>query len=161
MRYYIFIFSLLLWGVVSTHAETRLGTIPLDCPDVDPPIFEFDLTQELIAFMSTAEIFNSVEDIYVHTYQKSDEDFDKLGTYYEDILSENGWDEFAEDVNYRIYYLVNTDENNEKVVGIFAIIKTNFSIYLLNVVGEIPYQQVGTLLANLNQLGIWIPKIAW
>ncbi len=149
-------FSLLLCGIVSTHAQTRLGKIPLDCPDVAPPTFEFSLTQELIALMSSAEVFNSVEHIYIHTYDKNDEVFDKLRTYYENKFLKNSWDEFTEDVNYRMYYLVNTDD---KVVGIFVIVRTKVTVYLLNVVGEIPQQQVGTLLANLNQLGIWIPEL--
>ena len=88
MRYYIFMFSLLLCGIVSTHAQTRLGKIPLDCPDVAPPTFEFSLTQELIALMSSAEVFNSVEHIYIHTYDKNDEVFDKLRTYYENKFFE-------------------------------------------------------------------------
>ena len=156
MKYYIFIFGLLLSGIVPTLAQNQVGRIPYDCPDVAPPTFEFNLTQELIAFMSTAQVFNSVEDIYIHTYQKSDEVFDKLQTYYDNILLENGWDKFTDDVNFRIYYVVNTDE---KVGGIFAIVRTNMSVYLLNIVGQIPQQQIGTLLANLNLLGIWVPEL--
>ena len=159
MRYHIFIFLLLLSGIVPTLAQNQVGRIPYDCPDVAPPTFEFNLTQELIVLLSTTDVFNSVEDIYIHTYQKSDEVFDILHNYYDNILLNNGWDEFTDDVNYRIYYLVNTDENDEKVVGIFAIVRTNMSVYLLNIVGQIPQKQIGTLLANLNLLGIWIPEL--
>ena len=156
MRYYILVFLLFLSTVVITQAQDQIGRIPFDCPDVTLTTFEFNLTQELIALISTVDVYNSVEDIYIHTYQKSDEVFDKLVTYFESKLLKNGWDEFTEDVNYRIFYLVNSDE---KVVGIFAIIKTKMSVYLLNVVGQVPQQQIGTLLANLNLLGIWIPEL--
>lgn len=159
MRYYIFIFLLLLSCVETTLAQTQDGRILYDCPDVATPTFEFNLTQELISLISTTEVFNSVENIYIHTYEKNDEVFEKLKGYYESILLKNGWDEFTEDVNFKIYYLVNTVNNDEKVIGIFAIIKTNLSIYLLNIVGQIPQQQVDTLLANLNHLGIWIPEL--
>lgn len=159
MRYYIFIFGLLLSGIVPTLAQNQVARIPYDCPDVAPPTFEFNLTQELITFMSTAQVFNSVEDIYIHTYQTGDEVFDKLQTYYDNILLKNGWDKFTDDVNYSIYNLVNTNENDEKVVGIFAIVRTNMSVYLLNIVGKIPQKQIGTLLANLNLLGIWVPEL--
>ena len=156
MRYYIFIFLLILSGVVVTQAQPRIGTIPFDCPDIAPPTFEFNLTQELINLLSTAEVFNSVQNIHVHTYDKNDGVFEKLATYYENKLLKNGWDEFTQDVNFKIYYLVNTDE---KVVGIFAIVRTKMSVYLLNVVGQIPQQKIGKLLANLNLLGIWIPEL--
>lgn len=156
MQSYIFTLLLILSIVVTTQAQEQIATIPFDCPDVGPPTFEFNLTQELIAVMSTAEVFNSVKNIQIYTYQKSDEIFDKLHTYYESILLKSSWDEFTDDVNYKLYYLVNTDE---KVIGIFAIIKTNVSIYLLNITGQIPQEQIGTLLANLNLLGIWIPEL--
>ncbi len=156
MKYHIFILFLLLSNNVATQAQGQIGTIPFDCPDVAPPTFEFNLTQELIALISTAEVYKAVEHIYVHTYEKSDEVLSKLQTYYENILLIHGWDEFTENVNYNIFYLANTDE---KVVGIFAIVKTNLSIYLLNIVGQIPQQQIGILLANLNLLGIWIPEL--
>lgn len=159
MRFYIFIFFLLLFSVVGTQAQPKIGTIPFDCPDVDPPTFEFNLTLELIDLISSVEVYNSVENIYIHTYQKSDEVFDKLNTYYATKLLKNGWDKFTDDVNYRIHFLVNTYENNENVAGIFAIVRTQMSVYLLNIVGKIPQQQIGTLLANLNLLGIWIPEL--
>ncbi len=156
MKYYIFTFLLILSGIVVTQAQHQIGTIPFDCPDVAPPTFEFNLTQELIDLLSTAEVFNSVENIYFHTYGKSDGVFEKLATYFESILLKSGWYEFTQDVNFKTYYLVNTDE---KVIGIFAIVRTKISVYLLNVVGQIPQQQIGKLLANLNLLGIWIPEL--
>lgn len=158
MRFYIFIFIFLTLfsGVVSTQAQPQIGTIPFDCPDVNPPTFEFNLTQELINHISTADVFNSVENIYIHTYDKSNGVFEKLATYNENKLLKNEWDEFVGDVNFKVYYLVNTDE---KVVGIFAIVKTKMSVYLINIVGQIPQKQIRTLLANLNLLGIWIPEL--
>ena len=160
MRFYIFIFICLplFSGVVSTQAQLQVGTIPFDCPDVAPPTFEFNLTQELIDHISSVDVYNSIEDIYIQTYDKDEEAFDKLINYYETILLKNGWENFIEDVNYRIYHLVNTNGSDEKVVGIFAIGRTKMSVYLLNIVGQVPQQQIGTLLANLNLLGIWIPE---
>ena len=157
MRYYIFIFLLLLSCVLPTFAQIQVGRIPLDCPEVAPPTFEFNLTQELINRISTVDVFNSVENIYIHLYDKGDEVFDKLNTYYETILLKNRWEYFRGDVNYKIYFLVNTNEN--VVSGIFAIVRTKMSIYLLNVVGQISQKQIGTILANLNHLGIWIPEL--
>lgn len=156
MRYYTIIFFLFLLYIMPARAQNQVGRIPFDCPDGVLPSFEFDLTQELIAHISTSEVFNSVENIYIHTYQKTDEIYEELDTYYESILVKKEWNEFKVDENYRIFYLVNSDE---KVIGVFSIVKTNVSIYLLNVVGQIPQDQVGILLANLNQLGIWIPEL--
>lgn len=155
----IFIFFLLLFGVALTRALPQIGTIPFDCPDVAQPTFEFKLTQELIDLISTVDVYNSIEDIYIRIYDKDDEVFDNLTTYYETIMLKNGWENFIEDVNYKVYYLVNANENDETVVGIFAIVRTEISVYLLNIVGQIPQLQIGTVLANLNQLGIWIPEL--
>ena len=58
MRFYIFIFIYLplFSGVVSTQAQLQVGTIPFDCPDVAPPTFEFNLTQELIDHISSVDV---------------------------------------------------------------------------------------------------------
>ena len=48
---------------------------------------------------------------------------------------------------------------NETLHGIFVIVKSGDDAYLINIVGEIPKNQLGGLLLNLHQLGIEIPEL--
>ena len=43
--------------------------------------------------------------------------------------------------------------------GIFAVARSDAEVYLLNIVGSVPSQQVGQLLTNLGKLGIEIPEL--
>ena len=163
MKKVVVISFLVLLGVVPIYSQTNNGAVPFNCPDVPLTTFEFTLNPELISSMSSAEVFNSVQDLYVHVYEQNFQLFENLNEYYTNLLLKNGWDNYAEDDNYSVFHLVNAAENSiskdESVAGIFAIIKSHRAIYLLNIVGTIPHRQIGTLLANLNLLGIWLPEL--
>lgn len=48
---------------------------------------------------------------------------------------------------------------DDTFTGIFAVIKGDAEIYLLNIVGSIRLEQIGQLFANLGKLGIEIPEL--
>ena len=146
-------------GVLQTYAQFPNGTIPLDCPDVSPATFQFDLNRELIALISKDVVFSEIENLFIHTYDKDEGIFDKLDLHYSEIVEQKGWVSYAEDDNIRVSILTNSDTEVESVEGIFVIAKSRFVVHLVNLVGKIPQHQIGTLLANLNILGIWIPEL--
>ena len=149
---------LLLAGTMLSYAQRPGGTIPFDCPDVPPVKFQFNLNHELIALISTTEPFDAVENLYVHTYDAEEGLFDKLVEYYGEKLNQNRWESFAADENWQISVL-NDSGPEDTCTGIFAIVKSRSEVHLLNVVGQIPKEQIGALLANLNVIGIWIPEL--
>ena len=149
---------LLLAGTMLSYAQRPGGTIPFDCPDVPPAKFQFNLNHELISLISTTEPFDAVENLYVHTYDAEEGLFDKLVEYYGEKLNQNRWESFAADENWQISVL-NDSVSEDTCTGIFAIVKSRSEVHLLNVVGQIPKEQIGALLANLNVIGIWIPEL--
>ncbi|MDE0086224.1 MAG: DUF4252 domain-containing protein, partial [Candidatus Poribacteria bacterium] len=157
MKITIFVF-LLLAGTVLLHAQSPNGTIPFDCPDVPRAMFQFNLDRELISLISTAEPFNAIENLYVHTYDTKEGLFDKFVRYYSEKLQQNGWESFAKDENRQISILTETT-SEDTCRGIFAVVKGRTEVHLLNVVGQIPKEQIGKLLANLIAIGIWIPEL--
>lgn len=157
MKLIIFIFLLLI-GTVLLHAQSPDGTIPFDCPDVPRAMFQFTLDRELITLISTDKPFDVVENLYVHTYDTKDGLFDKFVRYYSEKLQQNEWESFAEDENRQISILTET-ASEDTYRGIFAVVKGRTEVHLLNIVGQIPKEQIGELLANLNAIGIWIPEL--
>ncbi len=157
MKITIFAF-LLLTGTALLHAQSPNGAIPFDCPDVPRAMFQFNLDRELISLISTDEPFNAVENLYVHTYDTKDGLFDKFVRYYSEKLQDNEWESFAKDENRQISILTETASENI-CRGIFAVVKGRTGVHLLNVVGQIPKERIGELLANLNVIGIWIPEL--
>ena len=158
MRYTIFIYLLLLTWTPLLQAQTSDGVIPFDCPDVPPVTFQFNLNQELISLISTAEPFDAVQNLYLHTYDTEEGLFDKLVQYYGEKLKQNRWKSFGEDENWKISVL-NDSTSEDTFTGIFAVVKGKTEVHLLNIVGQIPQKQISPLLANLNILGIWIPEL--
>ena len=149
---------LLLTGTMLLHAQTPDGVIPFDCPEVPPATFQFNLNRELIALLSTTESFDAVENLNLHTYDAEEGLFRKLVEYYGEKLKQGGWASFAEDENRQISIL--TESVSEYTcTGIFAVVKGKSEVHLLNIVGQIPKEEIGTLLANLNVIGIWIPEL--
>ncbi len=157
MKKSIFVF-LLLTGTVLLYAQSPGGTIPFDCPDVPSVTFQFNLNLELIVLLSTAEPFDAVENLNLHTYDAEEGLFRKLVEYYGEKLKQGGWASFAEDENWQISVL-NDTVSKDIFIGIFAVIKGRSEVHLLNIVGQIPKEQIGKLLANLNAIGIWIPEL--
>lgn len=165
MKNSVFVLCLfLLIFTFLTSAALSNGTIPLDCPDVPNPKFQFHFTRELISLAVTTFPFNTVESIYIHIYDAEVDIFDKLVRYYTENLKAENWYNLHEDSTMRLYILESTPVESQQigntVLGIFAVVRSDGNVYLLNIVGNIPPKQVRKLLTNLEELGIDIPKLA-
>lgn len=145
-------------GVVS--AETSDGRIAFDCPDAPRAKFQFHFTRELITLATTTAPFDSVTDLYIETYDYDAEIFDKFVQYYGETLKVEIWRSLYEDRNVFLYIFEAPNDGSEAsngvVSGIFAVVKSDSDVHLLNIIGDIPGQQVRQLLGNLDQLGIEI-----
>ena len=152
----------------SVNSQSDNGIVPFDCPDVPSSQFQFDLSRDVIALVMedpTADVvplFKSVDNLYLKNYRNRSGNFKKMIQYYSEVLKKRGWRALgrysqtdAEKINLHLYIL----HQNDTVKGIFVIVKDKGGIYLINIVGEIPRQQLGELLLNLNQLGIEIPRL--
>ena len=163
MRKSIVIIFLLLITSGIVPAEIPDGTIALDCPDTPRAKFQFHFTRELIALAATTAPFDRVADLYIQTYHYDADIFDKFVQYYGETLKVENWRSLHEDSDVFLYILEAANEQNAEsnnvVLGIFAVVKSDSDVHLLNIIGDIPGQQAGRLLANLNQLGIEIPAL--
>ena len=137
-------------GVVS--AET--GTVAFNYPDAPVPIFQLNFDRELLALVTTDERFSAVENLSLHTYTAEDDVFDAFVRYYGETLKANGWNTFAEAEDMHIYVLAASD-----LPGIFAIVKNDAEVSLLNIVGALAENRLATVLRNLHLLGIEIPAL--
>ena len=163
MKKYIFIAFLLLITSGIVPAETPDGRIALDCPDAPRAKFQFHFTRELITLAATTTPFDRVTDLYIQTYHYDADIFDKFVQYYGETLTVENWRSLHEDSDVFLYILEAPSEQNEAsnsmVLGIFAVVKSDSDVHLLNIIGDIPGQQIGQILGNLNQLGIEIPAL--
>ena len=164
MKYilYIIVFLLLI-ASARTFAETPNGTIPFDCPDIPNAKFQFHFTRELITLAVTTAPFNTVDNLYIHIYDDEAGIYEKLAQYYSENLKAKDWNGIQEDDRVRFYVLngaalEGTSEDNT-FTGIFAVVKGDAEVYLLNIVGSVPAEQAGQLLSNLDKLGIEIPEL--
>ena len=166
MKSSVFVLCLfLLIFTFLTSAALSNGTIPFDCPDVPNPKFQFHFTRELISLAVTTFPFNTVESIYIHIYDDEADIFDKLVQYYTKNLKAENWHNSHEESTRHLYILggstpVDSQQTNNMISGIFAVVQSDGNVYLLNIVGNIPPKQVRKLLTNLEELGIDIPKLA-
>ena len=164
MKHNVFIIVLLLLiASPRTFAETPDGTILFDCPDTPNAKFQFHFTRELIALVVTTAPFNTVDDLYIQIYDDEIGIYDKLAQYYSEELKEKNWHNLQKDDRVGLYVLngatmEGTSENNT-FTGIFTVVQGDEDIYLLNIVGSVPVEQMGQLLANLGELGIEIPEV--
>ena len=163
MRQSIVIIFLLLITSGIVPAEIPDGTIALDCPDAPRAKFQFHFTRELITLAATTALFNTVSDIYFSTYHAEAGIFDQFVGYYGKVLKAANWQSLQEDNDVFLYVLkassAQGSRSDKAILGIFAVVQSDSSVHLLNIVGDIPPQQIGQLLANLNQLGIEIPAL--
>ena len=163
MKTRIFIMFLLLIASGITDAETPDGTIAFDCPDAPHAKFQFHFTRELIALAGTTAPFNTVSDLYIRTYHTEAAIFDKFVGYYGETLKSENWQMLQEDSNVLLYILEvpngQSEQSDNTVLGIFAVVKSDSDVHLLNIIGNIPPQQTRQLLANLGQLGIEISAL--
>lgn len=160
MRKSIVITLLLLITSGIVPAEIPNGTIALDCPDAPRAKFQFHFTRELIALAATTAPFDRVTNLYIQTYHYDADIFDKFVQYYGETLKAENWRSLHEDRDVFLYMLEAPNEGNEAsngtVLGIFAVVKSDRDVHLLNITGDIPRQQIRQLLTNLDQLGIEI-----
>ena len=158
-----FIAFLLLTVSPQTSAETPDGTIPFDCPDVPNTKFQFHFTRELIELAVTTAPFNTADDLYIHIYDDELGVYDKLIHHYSEKLKAKNWHGIQEDDRVGLYVLRRTamqsPQADNTVTGTFAIVKGDAEIYLLNIVGSIPVEQMVLLLTDLGELGIGIPEL--
>lgn len=164
MKYNIFItVLLLLTASVRIPAETPDGTIPFDYPDTPNAKFQFHFTRELIALIVTTAPFNTVDDLYIQIYDDETDIYEKLAQYYSENLKAKNWHGIQEDDRIRLYALNGTamqsPQTDNTFRGIFAVVKGDADMYLLNIVGSVPVEQIGQLFANLGNLGIDIPEL--
>ena len=159
----LILFLLLLTASPRTSAETPDGTIPFDCPDIPNAKFQFHFTRELITLAVTTAPFNTVDDLYIQTYNDEAGVYDKLVRYYSEKLKAKNWHGIQEDDRVRLYVLNGSAMQSLSVdntfTGIFAVARSGAEVYLLNIVGSVPSQQAGQLLTNLDKLGIEIPEL--
>ena len=159
----LILFLLLLTASSRTSAETPDGTIPFDCPDIPNAKFQFHFTRELITLAVTTVPFNTVDDLYIRTYNDEAGIYDKLVRYYSEKLKAKNWNGIQEDDRVRLYVLNGAAMQSPSVdntfTGIFAVARSGAEVYLLNIVGSVPSQQAGQLLTNLDKLGIEIPEL--
>ena len=159
----LILFLLLLTVSLRTSAETPDSTIPFDCPDMPNAKFQFHFTRELIALAVTTVPFNTVNDLYIRTYDDEAGIYDKLAQYYTEKLKAQNWHGIQEDDRVRLYVLNGAAMQSPSVdntfTGIFAVARSGAEVYLLNIVGSVPSQQVGQLLTNLGKLGIEVPEL--
>ena len=155
MKKSIFIVFLLL--TASGLARATDGTIAFDCPDAPRAKFQFHFTRELIALADTTALFNTVSDVYIRTYPAEAGIFDRFGQYYGETLKAENWQSLQQDNAVHLYVL--EAQSKKAISGIFAVVQSDSNAQLLNIVGNIPPQQIGQLLANLGQIGIEIPAL--
>ena len=160
----LILFLFLLTAPPLTFAETSVGTIPFDCPDTPNAKFQFHFTREIIALATTTTPFNTVDDLYIRIYGYDAGVFNKLVQYYgEKLKAAENWHSLQETNNVHLYVLMGATVQNRRsdktIPGIFALVKSNEDISLLNIVGSLPLQQTDRLLANLGELGIEIPEL--
>lgn len=162
LKTYFLIVFLLLTVSGFTHARMTDGTIAFDCPDAPHVKFQFHFTREFIALADTIAPFNRVSSIYIRTYDAEAGIFDKFVQYYGEILKVANW-QSLQDNNVRLYILeapsAQSSQSNKAVLGVFAVVRSDSNVYLLNIIGNIPPQQTRQLLTNLDQIGIEISAL--
>lgn len=165
MKENIFILLLLLLTTLPlAAAESPNGTILFDCPDVPNPKFQFHFTRELISLAVTTFPFNTVENIYIHIYDDKADIFDKFVQYYTENLEAQNWHNSHKDSTKHLYILerpatVESRQADNTVLGLFALVRSDGDVYLLNIVGNVPPKQVRKLLTDLGNIGIDISAL--
>lgn len=152
----------------TVYSQPDIGTVPFDCPNVSPPRFKFDLDRHVIALVmedptsDVAPVFKSVNNLYLRNYRDRSGNFKKLVQYYNKVLRERGWRVLGRSARVdpeKTSLYISVLHQDEIVRGVFVIVKSGSGVYVINVVGEIPLEQLGALLRNLNELGIEIQSL--
>ena len=145
MKNHIFVlFLFLLLVPFLASAKGPDATTPFDCPNMPTAKFQFHFTREFIALAGTAEPFDTVSDIYFHTYDTEVGIFDKFTQYYGEALKAANWQSLQKDNDVRLYILeaasAQSAQSDKTILGIFAVVESDSNVHLLNIVGDIPYK---------------------
>lgn len=158
-----FIAFLLLTVSPQMSAETPDSITPFDCPDVPNAKFQFHFTRELIELAVTTAPFNTVDALYIQIHNDESGIYDKLTHHYSEKLKAKNWNDLQEDDRVGLYVLrraaMQSPQADNTVTGIFAVVKGSEDIYLLNILGSVPIEQMVLLLMDLGKLGIEIPEL--
>lgn len=160
MKYKInVLFILLICSAAS--AQINSGKVAFKWPNSPSPQFTFDLdSNTIIEVMDNpnAEItslFSRIENIYLRGYHRQVLNYLQLLRHYNNRLIARGWSPYQGNGELHLYTLNQSDF----VIGIFLIVRSGVEVFLINITGKIPPQNVGDILSNLNQLGIEIPEL--
>ena len=150
------------------HSQSDNRTVAFDCPKLPTSEFHFDLDRQVIALLmqeptsDMPPLFNTLDNLSLRSYRRQSVIFKEIVEYYQEILKARQWHAFvpaAEDDLENDTLHLYTLEENDTVYATFAIVKSTDKVYLINITGAIPKKQLGTLLINLNRLGIEIPEL--
>lgn len=160
--------ALLIFICSMAQAQSDNGTVACDSPNLSSSEFQFDLDRRVIGLVmedptsNIAPLFGKIDNLHLRNYRIGSVNFKEVVQYYEETLEKRGWDVLGEywrdTVKIDPLHLY-TLQDNENIEGIFIIVKSSDSVYLINIVGDIPKKQLGELLLNLNQLGIEIREL--
>ncbi len=150
----------------TTRAQSEMGFVAFDCPNVPAAEFQFDLDKRVIALVmedpgfKSIPLFKTLEALHLRHYRNRTVDLPEMHRYYRDGLTARGWNQLKEnlpktDSELHLYTL----RQDDSVFGIFVIVESDGGVYLINMVGEMPAGQVRELLRNLQHLGIEIPEL--
>ena len=142
--------------------EKIKGLIAFDFPNALEAKVEVNLSGKLISLVAkaakpepeVAELLDMLKGVYVRVYEKGTTTFNELVRHYEDKLEKEKWEVIAkvkeevETVQVRILL------GEDTILGLFVMVAGETEVTLVNIVGEINPEQIGELLANLNNLGL-------
>ncbi|MDE0483929.1 MAG: BamA/TamA family outer membrane protein [Candidatus Poribacteria bacterium] len=150
---------LLLCG--TADAQKGRGKVSFNWPNAPSAQFKFDLDRRIITQImenpnaEIASLYKTVDNLYLRNYHRKGLNYQQMLQYYMERLTARGWSAYQKSEKFLLY----TIRHEEFVVGIFVIVHSGESVYLINITGEIPPQRVGDMLRHLNQLGIDIPEL--
>ena len=160
MRHFMLLSLSLLILSGTVNAQPQNGLVPFDYPHEPFVEFQFDLDRSTIALVmedtdsDPASLFNTLAHLHLRTYKASH--FDKMISHYGTNLKIRGWSALEKSANCHLYTLT----QNETVIGIFMVVKSQKTVYLINIDGRLAPKQVSELVGNLNQVGIDIPELS-
>jgi hypothetical protein len=150
---------LLLCGTV--NAQKSRGKVSFNWPNAPSAQFKFDLDRRIIRQImenpnaEIASLYKTVDNLYLRNYHRKGLNYQQMLQYYKNRLPARGWTTYQKSNRFTLY----TFRQGNFIVGIFVIIHSGEGVYLINIIGEIPPQQIVDLLRHLNQLGIDIPEL--
>lgn len=156
---FIILCFLLLCGAAS--AQSSSGKVSFNWHNAPSAQFKFDLDRRIIAQVmenpnaEIAALYKKVDYLYLRNYHRKGLNYKQMLQHYKDRLTARGWSVYQKGERFHLY----TFRQEDFVVGIFIIVHSENNVYLINIIGELPTEQVGDMLRNLNQLGIDIPEL--